>query len=115
MEAKFIKPTSLYNKLQDLRHLIVLDYREGEAFAQSHIRNSINLSAQTPEGEIQEIVYQYEKKFTQSEEKYKTKRIRRIVLVGGTVLGGDSGVVKGWVKEISSDKELEGYQLMVLN
>ena len=36
-------------------------------------------------------------------------------MVNSPALGVEDDIVKKWAKEISNDKELEGYQLMVLS
>jgi len=39
-------PQNVFNMLQDMRHLIILDLREQEAYDASHIRKAINCTAE---------------------------------------------------------------------
>lgn len=42
LQIKASNAMQTFNKLQDLRHLILLDLRSPEEFARSHIRKAIN-------------------------------------------------------------------------
>ena len=43
LTLKVASTTILYNLLQDLRHLVIMDFRAPEEFKESHIRKSINV------------------------------------------------------------------------
>ena len=44
VDLKMVSPMNAFNLLQDLRHLIILDFRKDEAFDQSHIRKALRVS-----------------------------------------------------------------------
>lgn len=48
MEPKHLKSVTLYNKLQDLRHIVMFDYRDPDQYAKSHIRDSQLAAMQSP-------------------------------------------------------------------
>jgi predicted sulfurtransferase len=43
VELKAVNPMNAFNLLQDLRHLIILDFRAAEEYNLSHIRKSIRV------------------------------------------------------------------------
>ena len=47
LSIKATTALNVFNMLQDMRHLVILDLREEEPFAESHIRRSINVTIET--------------------------------------------------------------------
>jgi len=43
LDLKKAESLLVYNMLQDMRHIIILDFRSKELFDKSHIRKSINV------------------------------------------------------------------------
>lgn len=47
LSLKATTALNVFNMLQDMRHLVILDLRESADFAESHIRRSINVTVET--------------------------------------------------------------------
>jgi len=48
--------TNVYNMLQDLRHMIIMDFRKEEEFQKKHIRKSINVNIENYQQKIAELM-----------------------------------------------------------
>ena len=73
----------VYNMLQDLRHVAIIDFRPFEDYSQGFIRDSYNFSISQKDSWLGVIEYlqNIAKKAEEEEKKYETKRIRRIVAI----------------------------------
>lgn len=69
--------------IQDLRHLVILDFRDEGSFQKFAIRDTFFLSMNKAESWKQMIAHfkQNDSKATQYEMKYKSKKIRRVIII----------------------------------
>lgn len=88
LKIQQIKLSSLFNLTQDGRHLTIVDLRTAENYNSSFIRKSFNL-ANEDKTTLKNLVRYFQdmdKKSSQNENKYKIKRIRRLVIVYDNLL-----------------------------
>ncbi|KAM3146220.1 hypothetical protein pb186bvf_001565 [Paramecium bursaria] len=76
---KQISAQDLYNFIQDIRHLVIVDLRNQEQFEKQQIRGSLQIQGD-PQLFLQKFS-DYQKIAQKNEEKYKIMPIRRMVLV----------------------------------
>jgi hypothetical protein len=112
VQARYTKKMTLYNMLQDFRHVLVVDYRE--EFDELFIRDSYKWQPGQSLGQLIGLLAKVEKINVEKETKYKTKRIRRVVLTAAEKLSLDDERVKQWEQLLRSDVEYKDYKLLVL-
>ena len=77
-----LKPTTslnVFNMLQDMRHLVILDLREEAEFAESHIRKSINVTVDTWKDQLIAAMLQYNDARFRSN--YREDDLKRVLFV----------------------------------
>ncbi len=57
MNLKMTNSMNVFNILQDMRHVIILDFRDDVDFRQSHIRKSIRVTLETYKDEIMQAMF----------------------------------------------------------
>jgi len=72
---------TLYNLTQDLRHLVMIDVRPKEEYDKNHIRDSFLLTDFENKKDLLKSFEEVDRKYEIQEEKYSTKKIRRIVII----------------------------------
>ena len=73
---------NLFNILQDMRHVIILDLREEVDFNQSHIRKSIRVTLENYKDEIMTAMLTKDKeKQQQFKSQYENDDLRRVVFI----------------------------------
>ena len=92
---KLITATNLYNFTQDGMHLVLIDCRSRSQFISGFVRKSYNFNLSSEDLSDVHNVYNYidrvEENAQTDEEKYKTKKVRRIVLITENEEGIDTG------------------------
>jgi len=79
---KQVSREDLFNNLQDLRHIVLLDLRPSQVFYSCHIRGSFCVDyADNNESSLLQYFDDVDKKATENETKYKSKPIRRAFLI----------------------------------
>lgn len=109
---RYIKKMTLYNMIQDYRHLIICDYRK--EFEELFIRDSYSMNPQPTLGQLIGILDKVDKINVEKEAKYKTKKIRRVVLIFEEKTPLTDERIVFWEKMFNSDGGLKDYKLMVL-
>lgn len=52
LSLKATTAVNVFNMLQDMRHLVILDMRSAAEFAESHIRKSINVTVDSVKDQL---------------------------------------------------------------
>jgi rhodanese-related sulfurtransferase len=77
------KSWDVYNMLQDLRHVALIDLRPYAEFSEGYIRDSYNFNVTVKDSLIGVIEYlnKCSKKAEENELKYESKKIRRVIVI----------------------------------
>jgi len=76
LDLKPATPLLVYNMLQDMRHLVILDFREQDAFDAAHIRKSVHVDSGSYE---QTLFAAFNSK--QSQTQYQGDDLRRVLFI----------------------------------
>ncbi|KAL4492952.1 hypothetical protein ABPG72_020731 [Tetrahymena utriculariae] len=113
MQVKAIQNITLYNLIQDLRHIILIQLSKNEK--NDHLRQAIRFDIETLKpAEIFELIKEMDQKATQNEEKYKLQKIRRICFVDYDPLDEKDKKLEKYLQLFSNEKSLAEYKLYCL-
>ncbi|EAS04458.2 dual specificity phosphatase domain protein (macronuclear) [Tetrahymena thermophila SB210] len=113
MQVKAIQNQTLYNLIQDLRHIVLIQLSKNEK--NDHLRQAVRFDFETSKpAEILELIHDMDQKAIQNEQKYKLQKIRRICFIDYDPLEEKDKKLEKYLQLFSNEKTLAEYKFYCL-